>query len=140
MVRIATLFLCITCFASFGCNGKSGSSSALQSPLNKTISLGDTKASFESIVADYAGKDITPGLAIVGPNGEHPLHGIVWEFSDYGCVVSVTFDDNDQLTHLDFCTIADFTVSKSHRSESTFDITTIAFHDDKTTSYTKVEP
>ncbi len=146
MVRTSTLFICVTCLALIGCNSNESSSAtnqsnaSLQSNAANTISLGDTKADFESIVAHCAGEDITPGLAIVGPNGQHPLHGIVWEFADYECILSVSFDDMDKIKHLDFCTVADFKVSKFHRSESTFDISDIKFNTDKSTTYTKAKP
>ena len=77
---------------------------------------------------------------MVGANDESQLQGIVWEFSDFECVLSVTFDDNDKLTHLDFCTVADFNMPKVYRSESKFDITDITFNADKTVSYAKLKP
>ena len=146
MLRNLTLFVCITCLAFVGCNSNEPSSetpqtsSSTQTSAASTLSLGNTKAEFESIVAQCAGEDITPGLAMVGPNGQHPLHGIVWEFSDYDCVLSVSFDDSDRITHLDFCTVSDFNVSKGHRSESTIDISDIKFNADKSTTYTKIKP
>lgn len=140
MFRIVVIFLGVVYIASIGCDRKNGSIATSRTPSINTLSLGDSEAAFESFAGQFGGEDITPGLEIVGPNNEHPLHGIVWEFADYECVLSVAFSDDGKLTHLSFCSISDFYVSKFPRMESTSDITALTFNTDRTYKYTKVKP
>ncbi len=121
------LFVCLIC----GCNTNS---TAAQS-IDAVIKVGISKSEFARLVIRLRGKDITPGLAIVGPKGKHPVYGIVWEFADYEAIISVSFK-RQVLTNLDYCSKDDFGVSKSHRAKSTVEISQITFNSDKTTTRT----
>src|SRR5687768_2914047 len=43
-----------------------------------------------TIIKANSGKDITPGLAVVGPNGAHSLHGFYWSLEAYKTVIAVS--------------------------------------------------
>lgn len=133
--------LFFSCLCVTGCKNDARiiSASETTSATSHDVSLGDSKSEFDAIITVCGGKDITPGLAIEGPNGEHPLHGFVWMFPSYQCVLSVRFNDANSLTHMVFCPLSDFNHSKSHRHESTLNITEIEFQSDNSTKYKRVK-
>jgi hypothetical protein len=74
-----------------------------------------------AIIKANGGEDITPGLAVVGPKGEHPLHGFYWSLKDYKTVIEVS--GKEKVTGLTYWTEKDFGESKSHRAKSAKEIT-----------------
>lgn len=85
------------------------------------VAVGMPRDKALTVIKANSGKDITPGLAIVGPNGEHPLHGFVWELEDYGVVIEVS--GKEKVEGLTYWTLDDFAVSKDHRAKSAKRIT-----------------
>jgi len=73
------------------------------------------------IIKANGGKDITPGLAVVGPKGEHPLHGFYWQLKDYKAVIEVS--GAERVERLTYWTEKDFGESKDHREKSARNIT-----------------
>lgn len=131
MWTVLRLFLLAALLATiYGCEAKPGAH-AVPAPLRtESLEIGTPKGDFLNIVEKLHARDITPGLAIEGQNGEHPLHGIVWEFPGFGAVVSVQFDENNQIDYLDYCSTEDFSVSKMHRARTTVKVSRITFMPD----------
>jgi hypothetical protein len=85
---------------------------------NETITLraGDPQKAYESI--KNIAIDLTPGLEIVGPNGEWPLEGIYWELKDFDLIISFPAEKNDKgeiTTKLGYWTKKDFSQGKETR-------------------------
>ncbi|RBP46490.1 hypothetical protein DES53_102881 [Roseimicrobium gellanilyticum] len=70
-----------------------------------------------ALLKKHSAEDITPGLAIVGPNGEHPLHGLVWALRDYDAIIELA-EQNGKITTLTYWTKKDFGTSKDHRART----------------------
>lgn len=84
-------------------------------PHEVRIAVGQSHAEALATIEQHGGTDITPGLAIVGPNGEWPLHGFYWEFRDYDAVIELDARDG-RIVALSFWTKDDFSEhGKSHR-------------------------
>jgi hypothetical protein len=99
-----------------------------------TVGMGRDEA--VSLIKKHSGKDITPGLEVVGPKGEHPLTGIYWEFQD--CDAIITLDANDgKVIAMTFWTKKDFGESKSHRAKTEQSITALKI--DTTTREVSIE-
>lgn len=61
------------------------------------------------------------GSHVVGPKGEHPVHGFFWYLEDYKAMIAVS--GKDKIEELTFWTEKDFAKSKEHRSKSAKQIT-----------------
>jgi hypothetical protein len=70
-----------------------------------------------ALLKRHGAEDITPHLAIVGPKGEHPLKGYVWELRDYGAIIEVDSKDN-KVSRLIYGTTKDFDLGKDHRART----------------------
>ena len=84
------------------------------------VAVGMPREKGLTIIKAHSGKDITPGLAVVGPNGEHPLHGFYWHLEDYKVVIEVS--GKAKVTALTCWTASDFGKSKDHRAKSAEEI------------------
>ena len=85
------------------------------------VEVGMSRDEAISIIKMHGGNDITPGLAVVGPNGEHPLHGFYWSLDGYKAVVVV--DGKEKVEALTYWTAKEFGTSKAHRSKTAKRIT-----------------
>src|ERR1043165_2741671 len=66
------------------------------------VAVGMPRDKALTIIKANSGKDITPGLAVVGPKGEHPLHGFYWHLEDYKTVIELSGEEKvTGLTYLD---------------------------------------
>jgi hypothetical protein len=99
------------------------------------VEVGMSRDKAISIIKMHGGKDITPGLAEVGPKGEHPLHGMYWSFDRYGAVVAI--GGKEKVDALTYWTAKDFGTSKDHRSKTAKKIT--AFTVDQKVGRIRVE-
>jgi hypothetical protein len=88
------------------------------------ITVGQSHDDAVTLIKKHGASDITPGLAVVGPKGEHPLRGIYWEFRDYDAIITVAAKDG-KVTAITFWTKKDFGESKSHRAKTEQSITTL---------------
>jgi hypothetical protein len=88
------------------------------------IAVGQSRDEVVATIKKHGGTDITPGLEVVGPKGEHPLTGIYWEFRDYDAIITVTAKDG-KVTGMTFWTKKDFGESKSHRAKTEQSITAL---------------
>ena len=77
-----------------------------------------------ALIQKHGGIDITPGLALVGPKGEHPLYGYNWSFRDYDAIIELSPRDG-KLDRLSYWTKKDFRESKSHRVKTEQSISTL---------------
>ena len=98
-----------------------------------TLSVGASPATTKEVLKKIAAVDITPGLEIVGSNGEWPLHGLCWSAPDY----KVIFELSKPLC---YWTDADFDVSKSYREKSRRYVRSITFDTEKKTYTVKKNP
>src|SRR5437667_9335961 len=87
-----------------------------------TVGMGRDDA--VALLKKHSGKDITPGLEVVGPKGEHPLTGIYWEFQDYDAIITLDAKDGKVIA-MTFWTKKDFGESKSHRAKTEQSITAL---------------
>jgi hypothetical protein len=76
------------------------------------------------IIQKHGGVDITPGLAVVGPKGEHPLKGLYWEFREYDAIIQLSARDGN-IERITYWTKKDFDESKSQRAKTEQSITTL---------------
>jgi hypothetical protein len=81
------------------------------------IAVGMNRDEAVTIIQKHGGRDITSGLAVVGPKGEYPLSGIYWEFRDLEAVITLAGKDG-KVTAMTFWTKKDFAESKSHRAKT----------------------
>jgi hypothetical protein len=88
------------------------------------ISVGMKRDEAVSLIQKYGGHDITPGLEIVGPNGEHPLHGYYWSFRDYDAIIELSPRDG-KIERITYWTKKDFGESKMHRDKTEQSVTTL---------------
>jgi len=88
------------------------------------IVVGQSRDDAVALIKKHGGTDITPGLAVVGPKGEHPLTGIYWEFRDYDAIITLAAKDG-KVTAMTFWTKRDFGESKSHRAKTEQPITAL---------------
>jgi hypothetical protein len=88
------------------------------------IAVGQSSESVAVTIKQHSGKDITSGLEIVGPKGEHPLAGICWQFEDYDAVIQLSVRDGT-VAHLAYWTKKDFSESKIHRAKTEQSITAL---------------
>ena len=95
---------------------------ALADEVRVTVGMGCDDA--VALIKKHSGKDITPGLEVVGPKGLHPLTGIYWEFEDYDAIIALRSKDG-KVTGMTFWTKKDFGESKSHRAQKEQSITTL---------------
>ena len=86
------------------------------------VAIGMDRDAAIALIKKHGAKDITPGLAVVGPNGEHPLRGIYWEFQEYDAIIGLAVD-KDRITAMGFWSKDDFGKNKSHRAKSEREIT-----------------
>ena len=135
------LFLLLSICAVAGCS-PNDNSQIIETPVPNsakvsdvgTLSVGDSQNSFDALVSLLCAEELTPGMAMIEPGGQNPIQVVIWEFSDFGAVVAVSFDDGGSLAHLEYCSVDDFGMSKLHRSDSTVDLSSITFRIDRTTS------
>lgn len=66
------------------------------------------------LIKGHSGKDITSGLEVVGPNGEWPLQGILWEFRDFDAILTLS-GKSGKVAWMSFWSKADFWENKVHR-------------------------
>jgi hypothetical protein len=88
------------------------------------IAVGMDHTDAIALLKKHGAEDITPNLAIIGPNGEHPLKGYVWALRDYGIIIEVNDKDN-KVSSLIYNTTTDFAVSKEHRARMEQTVTSI---------------
>jgi hypothetical protein len=88
------------------------------------IVVGMSRDDAVALIQKHSGTDITPGLEIVGPNGEHPLTGIYWAFRDYDAIIGLAAK-NGKVARMTFWTKKDFDESKSHRATTVQSITAL---------------
>ena len=88
------------------------------------ITVGMKRDEAVAIIQKHGGTDITPGLAVVGPKGEHPLRGFYWEFRDYDAIVELSPRDG-KIERMTYWTKKDFGESKNHRASAEQSITTL---------------
>jgi|GEM_PF-2050298 len=88
------------------------------------IAVGMSRDETVALLKQHSATDITPGLAVVGPKGEHPLTGIYWEFKDYDAIITLTAKEG-KVTAMTYWTKKDFGESKSHRAKTNLSITTL---------------
>ncbi len=94
------------------------------------FTVGMSRDDAVALIKKHSGKDITPGLAVVGPKGEHPLTGIYWEFQDLDAIITVTAKDG-KVTAMTFWSKKDFGESKSHRAKTEQSITALKIDTEK---------
>ncbi|MGC3961163.1 MAG: hypothetical protein QM813_25520 [Verrucomicrobiota bacterium] len=88
------------------------------------IAVGMSRDDTVVIIKKHGGADITSGLEVVGPKGEHPLTSIYWEFQDYDAIITLTTKDG-KVTAMTFWTKKDFGESKSHPAKTEQPITAL---------------
>jgi hypothetical protein len=88
------------------------------------IAVGQSSDAAVSAIKQNSGRDITPGLAIVGPKGEHPLTGICWAFEDYDAIIQLSVRDGT-VVHMAYWTKKDFGENLSHRAKTEQNITAL---------------
>lgn len=88
------------------------------------ITVGMTRDAAVANIKKHSGKDITPGLAVVGPNGEWPLTGIYWSFDDYDAIITLSAQ-NGKVSHMTYWRKKDFGESKDHRAKTEQSIRTL---------------
>ncbi|OQB85685.1 MAG: hypothetical protein BWX86_02807 [Verrucomicrobia bacterium ADurb.Bin122] len=91
------------------------------------LDAGAASAITEPILKKIGAKDITPNLAIVGPKGGSPVHGLYWSVPDF----KVIFVKSDRT--LCYWTEEDFSRSKAHREDSRRYVRSIIFDTEKKT-------
>ena len=102
-----------------------------------TLSLGMSHELALEIIRECGGQDITSRLAVVGPQGEWPLSGIFWNLEQYNSVLEIAVMDGN-VVGIGYWTIADFSVSKNHRSESRRSLKSLTFEKHTKTLRTQV--
>ena len=88
------------------------------------IAVGMSRDDVVATIKKHGGVDITPGLAVVGPNGEHPLRGYYWSFRDYDAIIELSPRDG-KIERLTYWNKKDFGESKNHRANTEQRITTL---------------
>ena len=88
------------------------------------IALGMTRDAAVEAIKKHGGKDITSGLAVVGPKGEWLLTGIYWSFDDYDAIITLSAP-NGKVSHMTYWTKKDFGESKNHRAKTEKSIRTL---------------
>jgi len=88
------------------------------------VEVGQSRDKVVATIKKHGATDITPGMEIVGPKGEHPVTGVVWQFADYDAVIQLSVRDGT-VVHIAYWTKKDFGESKSHRAKSEQSITTL---------------
>jgi|GEM_PF-1586028 len=91
-----------------------------------TLSLGMSDKTALEIIREYGGQDITSKLAVVGPNGEWPLSGLFWSLEQYNSVIEIATEDG-HIVRIGYWSVADFSESKSRRSESRQSLKSLTF-------------
>jgi len=113
------------------------SSCSPQETTNDTVlSLGMSHESALKIIRDCGGQDITSQIAVVGPNGEWPLSGLIWALEQYNSILEISAE-NGNVVGIDYWTVADFSRNKSHQAESRRSLKSLTF--DKQTRTVKIE-
>ncbi len=88
----------------------------------------------EAVLKKIGAIDITQNLAVEGPKGEWPLHGLYWSVPDFKMV----FETSDSVS-ICYWTEEDFGRSKMHREESRRYARSILFDTDKKTFAVKTK-
>ena len=88
------------------------------------VAVGQSREEAVATIKKYSGADITPGLEVVGPKGEHPLTGIYWRFRDYDAIITLTAKDG-KVVAMTFWNRKDFGESKVHRARTELSITAL---------------
>jgi hypothetical protein len=88
------------------------------------VAVGQSRDEVVGTIKKHGATDITPGMAIVGPKGEHPLTGIYWEFRDYDVIIELTAK-NGKVVRMLFWTKKNFGKSRSHRAKTEQSISTL---------------
>ena len=88
------------------------------------IAVGQSRDDEVASIKKHGGADITPGLEVVGPKGEHPLTGIYWEFRNYDAIITLSAKDG-KVTAMTYWKKKDFGESKSHRAKTEQSITAL---------------
>ena len=122
---------------SLGRSDHSRQQTAKQIEDGPTLTLGMGHESALAIIRECGGQDVTSNLAVVGPHGEWPLSGIFWYLEQYNAVVEIAAD-NGKVVEIGYWTSADFSESKSHRSESRRSLRSLTFKKDDKTVVTQV--
>ena len=93
------------------------------------VVVGMPKDKALAIIKANGGKDITPGLAIVGPKGEHPLHDFYWSLDEYNAVIAIS--GKEKVDWLLYWTEKDFAQPKMQRSKAAKQITAFKINPSK---------
>lgn len=88
------------------------------------VAVGQSRDELIATIKKHGATDITPGMEVVGPKGEHPISGVVWQFADYDAVIWLSFRDGT-VVHMTYWTKKDFGESKSHRAKTEQSITAL---------------
>ena len=88
------------------------------------IAVGMGRDDVVNIIKKHGGVDITSGLAVVGPKGEHPLKGFYWSFRDYDAIIELSPRDG-KIVGITYWTKKDFGESKNHRAKTEQSIITL---------------
>ena len=108
-----------------------------QSANGSTLSLGMKHELALEIIRGCGGQDITSKLAVVGPNGEWPLSGLLWDLEQYNSVLEIAAE-NGNVVQIGYWTVADFSESKNHREESRRSLKSLTFEKQTRTLKTQV--
>ena len=90
------------------------------------LSLGMSHESALKIIRDCGGQDITSQIAVVGPNGEWPLSGLIWALEQYNSILEISAE-NGNVVGIDYWTVADFSRNESHQAESRRSLKSVTF-------------
>lgn len=71
------------------------------------VAVGQSRDELIATIKKHGATDITPGMEVVGPKGEHPISGVVWQFADYDAVIWLSFRDGT-VVHMTYWTKKDF--------------------------------
>lgn len=88
------------------------------------IAVGQSRDEAIASIQKHSGIDITSGVEVVGPKGEHASMGIYWEFRDYDAIVTLMTKDS-KVAGMTFWTERDFGESKLHRAKTEQSITVL---------------
>jgi hypothetical protein len=95
------------------------------------LAVGMDKEQVIALIKQNSGKDITGGLAVVGPKGEWPLSGFVWSLEDYHVIIQIS--GKAKIQALSYWRDKDFSQSKSHREKTEQRLSAITLNTEKKT-------
>lgn len=79
-----------------------------------------------NILKQLSADDITPGMEVVGPHGEWPLHGFYWKLKNYDTILDIS-GVNGKVASIIYWRSSDFGISKIHIQESKIELNSITF-------------